>query len=524
MKQSSLKWSGLQRGVFQRKSYSKKRVLIYSHTPLWEVHHAGMIELAWRQANLGYHVTILSCEGELSACPANPYHTKTLCSLCKIQTYVSRALYLPKECEHLRLELRPSNLILEDFESFEEFSQYKFGPLPAGRFALSQLVSDLRDSEVALKDLNSRGKELIMNAAALYLESKRLLSRGHFDNVYVWNGRRDSDGPLLIAARELGIPAFAFISGGTPDRLYLSESTLHSMEIFREDVLKFQQKFSGHTGKKFLRSQAELFFQELRTGRSPIPGTAWFGDSFKPSTTGIFPRTTKSKLAIFSSSVWETINFPEWQNADPTLKNTYSLLENIASDSEILDRYDIVIRWHPNLRTAGENELRLLQETVRNTPRVKHVLPGDSEDSYELIDEADLILTTGSTISIEAAYLGKPTIVAGPAIFDELGSTYSAKNSQELRELLFQNLDALPDNGAVMYGAWHRNYGEKNRFVTYNRESETFTVDGKKIKIVARLRERFMLNLSRSRLGRLLVAAKLFVLRRSFRFAKSSKS
>ena len=499
-------------------------MLIYSHVPLWDVQHVGMIELAWRHSTSGDEVTILSCEGDLGSCPANPHHKKNLCTICKVQSKVSHSLYLPKESQNVRLELRPGKLVLVDFETLEEFRDYKFGRLPAGKLALSQLVTDLRDCHVALEDLNGRGKELITNAVALYLESKRLLSRGHFDKVYVWNGRRDSDGPLLIAAQELGIPSFAYISGGSPDRLYLSESTLHSFKVFREEVLRFQQRFSGHTGKKFLRSQAELFFQEIRTGRSHIPGRAWFGESFKPSSTGIFPRTTKSKLAIFSSSLWETINFPEWQNADPTLKNTYSLLESIASDPEILDRYDIVIRWHPNLRTAGENELRLLQETVRNTPRVKHVLPGDSADSYELIDEADLILTTGSTISIEAAYLGKPTIVAGPAIFDELGSTYSAKNSQELRELLFQNLDALPDNGAVMYGAWHRNYGERNRFVTYNRESKTFTVDGKKIKIVARLRERFMSNLSRSRLGRLLVAVRHFVLRGSFRFAESSKS
>jgi hypothetical protein len=519
VKRSSLPLRGVPRRVFQLKSGSKKRVLIYSHTPLWDVHHSGMVELAWRHSTSGDEVTILSCEGELSACPANPYHRKTLCSLCKTQSQVSRALYLPKECEHLVLNLSPRNLMLEDFESLEEFSQYKFGHLPAGRLALSQLVTDLRDCHVAPNDLNGRGKELIMNGVALYLESKSLLSVGEFDRVYVWNGRRDSDGPLLIAAQELGIPALAYISGGAPDRLYLAES-LHSMENFIKDILEFKQKHSEPSEQVFLRDQAELFYKDVKQGTSSIPGMVWFGGEFSPSANAIFPVSSKRKLAIFSSSLWETINFPEWQNADPTLKDTYFLLQSIANDSGILEQYEIVIRWHPALRTVGENELRLLNKTIEMTPLITHILPSDSVNSYDLIEEADLILTTGSTISIEAAYRGKPTIVAGPTVFGQLGSTYSANSSRELWELLMQDLGPLSDDGAVLYGAWFRNFGEKYRFVTYNEESGTYSIAGKKVRSASSRLEKFLKYLSRNKLGRLLAAVKKFILGRRFRFVR----
>ena len=79
--------------------------------------------------------------------------------------------------------------------------------------------------------------------------------------------------------------------------------------------------------------------------------------------------------------------------------------------------------------------------------------PESSISSYALVSAADTVLITGSTIGIEAAYAGKPTILAGRAPWDPLGSVHTpATREALLAQVADRDLAALDPHGATMYG------------------------------------------------------------------------
>ena len=58
--------------MLNAKDYGLKNVLIFSHVPLWDAHHAESVELALSEYKKGNKVHFISCVGALQTCPANP--------------------------------------------------------------------------------------------------------------------------------------------------------------------------------------------------------------------------------------------------------------------------------------------------------------------------------------------------------------------------------------------------------------------------------------------------------------------
>jgi hypothetical protein len=59
------------------------------------------------------------------------------------------------------------------------------------------------------------------------------------------------------------------------------------------------------------------------------------------------------------------------------------------------------------------------------------VLPLEEVSSYSLIESARGVITFGSTIGIEAAYMSKPVMVLADCKFDELGFAFKPKTWDE---------------------------------------------------------------------------------------------
>ena len=98
------------------------------------------------------------------------------------------------------------------------------------------------------------------------------------------------------------------------------------------------------------------------------------------------------------------------------------------------------------------------------SPNLFLIEPDSSISSYELLDHATTVLTFGSTVGIEAAFWGKPSVLAGPALYEALGSVYLPRTHDEVIELLTQELLPLDRLGALQYAFYWQSLGEEFRY------------------------------------------------------------
>src|SRR4029077_9202516 len=87
------------------------------------------------------------------------------------------------------------------------------------------------------------------------------------------------------------------------------------------------------------------------------------------------------------------------------------------------------LRVHPNLSQVTNFQTQAIEELRSRNLAV--IGPNEDVDSYALMERAEKVLTFGSTMGIESAYAGRPSILIGRECFEDLGSCYTPRSHAE---------------------------------------------------------------------------------------------
>jgi hypothetical protein len=389
----------------------RPRVLVVATTPLWQSLHAIMLEVALRWWASGMDVTVISCDGALESCPANPFHRSDLCHKCVLQTERTETRLLPNGIETRRLHLLDIEYDFGQPKGRLELLQIEHRDVPIGRFVASQLATNSRDGEFVLDHETSKeARRLLAFAARLYDSAEELFRKQSFDIVCVRNGRRPSEGPIAWAAHRAGAWTLTFDDQLTLGRFILTDG----LSVHDRVAAGFERRRRaleiliepGGFGR--LMGASRDFYAGQRASRRRRKELIHFASSFDD--TAEIPKTEKPLMLVAPSSQWEFIHVQEVH------ENQYETLLDLLTRDEVLSTYDVVVRWHPNLKSAGKHESTRIRELIECTSdRVFHLPPESTANTYKVLDAADAVVTFGSTLSAEAAVLEKPTFVFGSA-------------------------------------------------------------------------------------------------------------
>jgi hypothetical protein len=158
----------------------------------------------------------------------------------------------------------------------------------------------------------------------------------------------------------------------------------------------------------------------------------------------------RRNVAVFMSSEFEFAAIgPEYNNR--LYKDQNDALARIARALEGIDTpVHLNIRMHPNMKGIKNANVDWL--LALRSPKATLIPPDSPVSSYALLRACEKTLVFGSTMGMEAVYWGKPSILAGPAIYHALDGTYNPDSHDELIELLLADLPAKPQEAALKYG------------------------------------------------------------------------
>jgi hypothetical protein len=291
---------------------------------------------------------------------------------------------------------------------------------------------------------------LLSQSVALFEFATELIQTINAQHVYVWNGRRPSDGPVVAAARNLRVPFTTHVWdydepwGHSRGFVVVEGSTFHDLNRLRDAVSPGSD--SGPlTADQY--KQGVSYLENL----SPA-GRRLFGRKFQDVPLNFLSKD-KHTVAIFTSSEWEFAGEPTWLNR--LYPSQWDGIREIVSDRSLSSRVQIVVRIHPNLvnspRDSGEwNIIRAVQSAAN--VNAHFVQPDDPVDSYRLLEACDTIATFGSTVGVEAAWRGKPVVLLGCAAYEGTGICYEPRDHVEAVRLLSTRLEPPARDSVVRYG------------------------------------------------------------------------
>lgn len=334
----------------------------------------------------------------------------------------------------------------------------------AEEVAYLELIARIRDSSpssTVYAKILSEYKETFLQT---YAATKKILNQGNIDKVFLYNGRFLQERAVWAACSNLQIEVFFYerCSPDWHDRYLIFDEPIHNpihrsqlMSDFGEIHLATREDYSAAANGWFLKrikGQTQKFtrFQTISLNR----------------------HDKNPFFVFFHSSEDELITTDliskSWGKQIDALNR---LVESMAQ----LDGIDLIIRAHPNLSHKSDEEVRLWNKIGADLEFkfnwISYLGPESKVNSYDLILQSEGVVTFGSTIGVEAAYLEKKSILIGRAFHEGMEITFNPKNDKELIEFLLADLDIetlkTRKCNAMKYGLFHEFGGIEMRHVAY---------------------------------------------------------
>ncbi len=435
-------------------------VVFFEPVGLWVPHIATALERMQEHIDKGDEVTWLECHASVPACYVNLDHDAYICRRCiGFRTAGFQLLSYPERVRRANfVSLSPEDLqilsaIPKGFGSLAEIRGYRIGKLDIGMAALSTLISMRRDTN---PDPNVHAGTLhrLMQTCYMSFASLRAYLAAHkTDAVYLFNGRLEIVRGALRACQEAGVDCFVHERGGTLDRYSMTKNDLpHSLAVLRAEIraawAQENEDSRSAIGQRFYEDRAKAktlswhsFAASQHYGEMP--------DSW---------RDHRRKVVIFNSSEDEFAAIGD-EYTNPIYANQAEAIRRIAADLSKSGDISVYLRMHPNMAELADNSVSELLALPADLIEV--IPPGSTISTYALMQKADVVISFGSTTGIEAAFWRTPSVLAGRAPFEDLGSVYRPQTHAELIRLVTDRPQPLPIEGALMYGHYMYTFGTR---------------------------------------------------------------
>lgn len=434
------------------------KVLVVAPYGANQYHFETDLELAQKHILERDEVTLLICSAALPSCDVNLDHHPDQCINCILRRRRGLGLLEGQFSVEPLLKLEAEDIevlrsVRTTFASLEDLRSYRLGSFDLGIAVVSSIVSRNRDPEPSLRREATRVKDLTLSSAGIYLAMKRHLRSGSFDRVYAFNGRFATMRAVLSACQEEGVDCFLHDRGSSIERYALYRNALpHSVDLMEAKIRAAWREAESLNDR---HDVAAAFFDGRKRGeaRNWYSFTSHQDPSLLPGTWN----ENQRNIVVFPSSEDEFVAIgKEWQN--PLYADQQSGLIRIIEDLRGLPGVSCHIRLHPNSKDMAIKSVEKIAGLGGGNIFI--VPPESPVSSYEMLFAADIALTFGSTMGIEATFWRKPSVLAGQCFYRGLGATYNPGNHEELMRLLAEETEPADQLGALMYGYYFATFGE----------------------------------------------------------------
>jgi hypothetical protein len=477
------------------------KVLMFDFGETFPPHLATEAELAQRHLNQGDTVLRFVCQADMPICRGNPDHSLMMCALCLSRRASAMNMVQPRVPERSVIDLTPEDrrtiaAFRWEAKNLAELKKVHFGPFDVGLAAAAPIVDHTKDPDPDFSVHGQMVRDWVGVSVAVYVSTLNILAKEKPDRVYVMNGRWGYTRAVLRACQQKGVDCICHEMGGDAGRILLVANRLpHDIAGHTRDVeelwLTAEPAERAQVGATYFEEKAKgiernwySFVADQHHGRLPADWT-----------------DARHNVAVFMSSEFEFAAVgPEWDH--PFYLNQNDGVRRILAALESGNApIHLNIRVHPNMKGIMNQNLDEL--LAIRSPKATIIPPESPISSYDLMWACEKTLTFGSTMGIEAVYWQKPSILAGPSLYQHLDGTYNASNHQQVIELLLAPLAAKSREAALKYGYHELRKGLERAY--YKAETPfTGKYKGNDFDQVIPLSWRIVMRVARSRFYRVL--------------------
>ena len=435
-----------------------RNLLIFSSPGIWPMLEYE-IDIIQRAIDENYQVTYLQCKGGLNSCVANREDSTDLfnplkCLRCKSRVKNGLKLLTDKSRikiidfplisqtvlqieKKLKFQFEQSNLDLQkikDIVDVENIDIFDSG--------VSTLMSTLKDSYPDLHANRDLFYDYLIEGVNSFFSIKQLFRITNFEKIIIFNGRISRYRPALRLAQKLNLNVFLLEYPEFDFSAYSLIPKKYSHDFNHRSILLRAKADEGSAYSKELKINIGKKIIEDSLSQNNIHGIFINPEYVKHQQKNVLPelwKKNKFNIVFFTSSDFEMAGVPEYLNQLPEGSQAGSIRK--IRDFLDKERFSITVRVHPNQKNKDLTAANILYNLESDGLNI--INAESNVDSYALAKQANVVITFGSQLSVESAYLGKYVIVLGGNMYSSFKfckTVYSIENAVQIIHNLEKNI------------------------------------------------------------------------------------
>ena len=296
-----------------------------------------------------------------------------------------------------------------------------------GYALVSTLASTFGCSELNKRLIKRFGLTLLEEYIETVNQVYREIITNQITHLIVFNGRFVKESAAVSAAKAANI-TIVYHEASKSGKFFIScYSPLSSVGYW-----ELTQFLTNEKSPDLISEVSETWFKKRIIGQDL--DSSHFQKNWLPiADSHSVNQLERKQIVIFTTSDDEFLGVsPDWDL--PELQSQIEWLTKIAKLAISL-QFKVIIRLHPNLRTKSRS-LQKEWSDLSNLKNLELIKYNEPINSYNLINQSDLIISCGSTIAMEAGFLGKPVLSVGSGIYDGLNAVTKCQDLKVIEEIL----------------------------------------------------------------------------------------
>lgn len=339
--------------------------------------------------------------------------------------------------------------VINNLENLKDLNYLGIKPGPA---LINEIATITKNIDFGVNSHEKLFKILIESYLQVYDATIKLVNDNQISSILIYNGRFFHEKAVWDAAKSKDIKVEIYET--MRDRYVIQAEGFHNR-------INNQKIMIDHWNNSTMNDQEKIeigsrYYKELRSGLNP----------FKIDSSKTF-EVKKPYFVYFSSSDDEYIGLgKDWEKK---LGNQIKCVEKLQEIFDKQERFELVIRLHPNLRNKSK-EQKLAWGNVSNSKNSRIINEDTKISSYDLLDSAEGTITFGSTMGLESAFAEKPCLTLADCSYDLLSVVDKATNWKEVVEWINQGYQidskeiTLRKNNSCIRGFFLETAGEDFKY------------------------------------------------------------
>ncbi len=338
--------------------------------------------------------------------------------------------------------------------NLEQLKKYKYDGSILGSSVASSLISQVHDVNVDVENNINKVSNLLYSSALIYERCKKLIIKNRPDKIFTFNNRFATTYPIICAAKKLKINICIHERGSDISKFEIYPKDAHNINLIQKKILFY---WRNNKDKNKFKNANNYFLKKKQGKNFNKKNLVNYKKNQIKNYLPILP-TNKRIVSFFTSRDYEKASIVDQEF------NQKKYFEKFKKIIKKFNDIHLVIRVHPtfgNLKSDDDKEW-----SKHKSKNVTVITSQEKVDSYALMMRSDIVATYTSSIIVEAAYFGKPSISIGHFWWNGMNIVEEPKTESELKKILNKNYKFKKKNkiGCLKVSNYFLNYGIKYKY------------------------------------------------------------